>query len=368
MTAQRSKRAVRGLQIGFLVLLVVCTAQLVYWMADEWRYTASVRAHRLDEYETQVRSSAELLRTGVKWSQIAASHPAVELGADSVPRVSVAARARLDADRFHRLNRYAWEGAFFLAVLIGAMAVVYAALRRENLLRREQDEFLAAASHELRSPLASLKLSAESLAMRDPPPPRRAELVQRLLADLGRLEQMITNVLEASRLSGNVGRASQERIELAPLVMSVVDELRPLAHDSGVTVRVDVPSAVSVNADMDGVRTIVRNLVHNGIKASRVAGGDVTVRATQDTRGVTMLVEDTGVGFAPKESSRLFEKFYRVEPNGRERAPGTGLGLFLVRRYAEMDGGTVSAFSEGPDRGARFSVHWPLANTDSQHS
>ena len=176
MTAQRSQRAVRRMQIGFLVLLLACTAQLVYWLADEWRYTATVQARRLAEYDAQTRWSTELLRSGVPWAQIAAADSQMQLGPDRVPRVSAAALAQLDAERFHRLNRYAWEGAFFLAVLLAAMAVVYAALRRENLLRGRQEEFLAAASHELKSPLASLRLSVETIAMRDPPAPRRERL------------------------------------------------------------------------------------------------------------------------------------------------------------------------------------------------
>jgi signal transduction histidine kinase len=151
-------------------------------------------------------------------------------------------------------------------------------------------------------------------------------------------------------------------------VESVVDELRTLAQEYGVTLHVDVPASLAIDADVDGVRTIARNLVHNAIKASRGSHGEVTIRATEDARGVTLYVEDTGVGFAPAESNRLFEKFYRVERNGNGRLPGAGLGLFLVRRCAEMDGATVSAFSEGPDRGARFSVVWPPVNANGGDS
>lgn len=351
------------MQIGFLVLLLACTAQLVYWMADQWRYASAVRDDRLAAYEEQASFSRELLQAGVSWPQIAPSHPELTLGADGMPRVAEAARERLEAERFHRLNRYAWEGAFFLAVLLAAMAVVYAALRAENEFRKRQEDFLAAASHELKSPLASLRLSTETLAMRDPPLPRRAELVQRLLTDLGRMDRMIANILDASRLSGDVERQVRERVDLLPLVTTVADELRPLAKDSGVDVQVHIRSDIALDADPEGVRTIVRNLVHNSIKASSGCSCGVSVRAAQDAHGVIMCVEDSGIGFSPSEGSQLFEKFYRIEANGHERLPGTGLGLFLVRRLAEMDGGTVTASSKGPGRGAQFSVHWPLPRT-----
>lgn len=368
MTARDSKRVVRATQIGFLVLALVCSAQLAYWMVDEYNYTETVRDHRRAAYEDEARTSVELLQAGVAWSQIAPTQPAIELDPDGVPRVSAAMLAQLDADRFHRMNRYAWEGAFFLAVLIAAMGVVYAALREEHLLRRQQDEFLAAASHELKSPLASLRLSAETIALRDPAPERRAELVQRVLSDLGRLDQMIANVLEASRLSRDKPVLVRERVNLASIVTTVADELRPLADDCGVTVQVDVDRDAYVDADPERLRTIARNLVHNGIKASRASAGTVLVRATTDGRAVSVRVDDTGIGFNPAESRRLFQKFHRIEANGHERLPGTGLGLYLVRRCAELDGGTVSAASDGPGHGARFVVLWPAPRQTSSAS
>lgn len=359
--AKDSHRAARATRIGFLVLLLACSAQLAYWMADEYRYTQTVREHQRAALQREAASSAALLAAGVPWSRVAATQPGIELAPNGVPRVTASTLAQLDDDRFHRMNRYAWEGTFFLLVLIGAMSVVYAALREEHDLRRQQEDFLASASHELKSPLASLRLSAETMALRDPPPRRRSELVQRLLSDVGRLDQLIANMLDASRLSRGSVRVSRERVDLGPLVATVAHELRPLADDCGVTIFVDVQNDLAVHADRAGVRTIALNLIHNGIKASRASAGTVTVRAVQDSHGVTVNVEDTGIGFAAGESRHLFQKFHRIEAEGRERLPGTGLGLYLVRRCAEIDGAAVSASSAGPGQGARFTVRWPAA-------
>jgi signal transduction histidine kinase len=243
------------------------------------------------------------------------------------------------------------------------MAVVHAALREEHSLRRQQEDFLAAASHELKSPLASMRLSAETIAMRDPAPPHRAELVQRLLSDIGRLDQMIANVLDASRLSRESVRVSREPVDLKPLFASVTDELRPLADDCGVRILLIVDDGLEVTADREGVRTIARNLLHNAIKASRASAGTVIVRGTRDPHAVIVRVDDTGLGFEMEEARGLFRKFHRIEANGHERLPGTGLGLFLVRRCAEMDGAAVTASSDGPGHGARFEVRWPAART-----
>ncbi|MFI5206625.1 MAG: sensor histidine kinase [Gemmatimonadales bacterium] len=312
--------AVRRLQIAFIVLLAVSSAQLTWWLVDQVRYTAEVRA---------------LVR---------AEHG------------SPAVLAQFDRERFHRLNRYAWEGAFFLVVLLGAMGVVSHALREESALRSRQEDFVAAVSHELKSPVASLRLSAETLAMRDPPAARRAELLEREIADLSRLERTIGNILEASRLGA--AKSAPGTVVLADAVETALDELRAQAAELGVVLAADVPRDLVVRADAEGTRTILRNLLHNAIRAA--AGGHVSVVVAKDKGGVRLIVRDTGIGFPPHEGARLFDKFYRLDGADRGRMTGTGLGLYLVRRYAELDGARVSGESEGPGRGATFMVTWPV--------
>lgn len=358
--ARRARQYTRPLQVGFLVLLAVSSAQLVYWMADEVRYTARVQEELREAYEAQAESARSLLASGVPWREVQRIYPALALAADSTRvRVSPDVLARLEASRARRLNRYAWEGAFFLAVLLAAMAVVYRTLREQAQLRHRQDEFLAAVSHELQSPLASVRLSVETLALRDPPAQRRAELVQRLLADLGRLQRMIANILDASRLAATGARSAPERVPLAESVRAVVDELSGHAAEQDVTVDTDVPESITIWADPEGVRTVLRNLLHNGIRAA-TGGRRVAVRASAADGAVRLDVCDDGDGFPPHESARLFEKFYRVDGGGPARASGTGLGLYLVSRYVELDGGRVTAESAGPGGGARFTVTWPL--------
>ena len=150
MTEHDTRRAARATQVGFLVLLLACTAQLAYWMADEYRFTESVRDSRREAYEAEALSAAAMIRAGVQWSAIAArACPSSISAADGTPRVSAGALERLDADRFHRMNRYGWEGAFFLAVLVAAIGMVYAALRKERermhaiLAQRAREDGLA---------------------------------------------------------------------------------------------------------------------------------------------------------------------------------------------------------------------------------
>lgn len=362
---RRLWHSTRPLQVGFIVLLAVCVAQLAYWMADEVRYTAHVEARLRGAYYAEAASARMLLQAGRPWRDVAHIYPNLAISPDSSGVVvAPPVLAGLQSDRYHRLNRYAWEGAFFLAVLLAAMAVVHRAVREEAKLRQRQENFLAAVSHELTSPLASLRLSAETLAMRDPPALRRAELVQRLLADLGRLQRMIVNILDTSRLSATEARTSPERVALSTVVSSVVEELRDAAAESEVRLSTNVPSSIVVWADPEGVRTVVRNLLHNAIRAAS-GGRQVDVLATDGNGHVRLEVHDDGVGFPPLEAAHLFKKFYRVN-GGRARSSGTGLGLYLVWRCVNLDGGRVTGESAGPGRGACFTVIWPAAT--EQHT
>lgn len=360
----RRQDLTRPLQIAFLVLLVICSAQLAWWIIDQVRYTDDVRAQRQRTYQADAQAAEALLRSGMRWSDVHHLFPHLERTADTTSvRVSPDVLADLDLERFHRLNRYGWEGAFFLAVLLGAMAVVYRTLKQETVLRRRQQAFLAAVSHELRSPLASLRLSAETLALRDPPPPRRGELLRRILDDVGRLDRMIANLLHASRLSVASARSTPEPCVLAEEVAMVLDELRRHAEDCEAALHADVPDDLVVRADPEGLHTVLRNLVQNAIKAA-CGGGEVTLRASLAGGRVRLEVRDTGIGFPPAEAARLFQKFYRIEEDARDRPSGTGLGLYLVRRCVELDGGTVDASSDGPGRGATFVVTWPVASEE----
>ena len=361
MTGADDQRRTRRLQLAFLVLLSVATAELGWWLVDQVRYTSGVRTHVRAVYAADTAAARALLRAGRPWREVQGYFPALSVAGDSgTIGVSPEVVAQLENQRFHRLNRYAWEGAFFLAVLLGAMTVVYRALREEAELRRRQEQFLAGMSHELKSPLASVRLSLETLAMRDPPPAQRGELVRRMLVELGRLQGAIANVLDTSRLASSGARRAPEPLSLRDEVAGAVEEVADFAAEGEVTIDTSVPDDLSVRADRDGMRIVIRNLLHNAIKASP-AGATVRVRGARADGHVTLEVRDDGTGFPPGESARLFEKFYRIDREERGRMQGTGLGLYLVRRHVELELGTVRAESAGPGRGATFTARWPAA-------
>ena len=361
MTDRGAERSTRRMQATFLVLLAIVTVQLAWWIFDQVRFTDEMRVHSLAAYEADTAAARALLRAGRPWPEVARVFPALTISADSATiAVSPAALDAVRSERFHRLDRYAWEGAFFLVVLLGAMGVVYRALREESELRRRQEQFLAGVSHELKSPIASLRLSLDTLAMRDPPAAQRDELVRRMLVELGRLQGTIANVLDTSRLDAADAGGAPEDVSLREGVAQAVDDLAGFAAEGDVVIATSVPDHLTVRADRDGVRLVLRNLLHNAIKASP-ARSTVRVTGSAQNGHVMLVVRDEGAGFSSDESARLFEKFYRIAREERGRMQGTGLGLYLVRRHVELARGTVRAESAGRGSGATFTVTWPAS-------
>ena len=359
MTRRAAGRGTRALQIGFLALLAFSTAQVLWWVYDQSRLAGREARAVGRLYETEARLARELLAEGRPWEAIAAELPHLERVGDEV-RVSASALAAMAEARRSRLSRYGWEGTFFLAVLLACMTVVWRSLREEAALARRQENFIAAVSHEFKSPLASLQLSVDTIGLRHPEPARLTELVERMNVDLARLGSLVAEVLDTASLESGRRRLTQEEVPLAEAAREIVSTLVERAARSGVTLALRIPAELSVDADRIAVRTVLRNLLENALAATAAAGGGtIELAAEAHGREVRLRVADTGVGFPPEEAANLFLKFYRVGDELRRSGSGTGLGLYIVARLMELEHGWIRAESAGPGRGAVFSVGWP---------
>ncbi|MEM9556064.1 MAG: HAMP domain-containing sensor histidine kinase [Acidobacteriota bacterium] len=351
---------VRRAQIVFLVILLVSAGQVIWWLIDQSLYAQAVHDRWEDLYEADVVAAVALLDRGVRADSIQTLFPHLEVTLDEV-RVSHAALATLETERRSHVNQYAWEGIFFLCVIVLGMVVIVRAVRRDAQLRRWQTNFLAAVSHELKSPIASLQLAAETLEMRDDDPNHRKRLLGRMLSDVERLANTVARVIDTERLDQRHVQRERRRLDLAQLVDTAVGEQELKVRERGVDFQVDVPHRLVIEADPVGVRTVLRNLLDNALKYLREEGGRVSVRAYQTDDCVRLEIADDGIGFPADEAKNLFRKFYRVGDELRRRRPGSGLGLYLTQRFVELDGGRISARSDGPGLGAVFTVVWPTA-------
>jgi signal transduction histidine kinase len=362
----RPSRHTRGLQLGFLALLVFSTAQVVWWVYDQTQLARRERENLERLYETEAQLAGRLLAEGRKWDEISRLLPDLALEDGRVVPSSAAVEAIAD-EQARRLRRYGAEGTFFLLVLVACMAVMWRTLREESELRRRQENFVAAVTHEFKSPLASLQLAAETIELRRPDPERLAELVARMRAGIVRLENMGSKILDSASLDAGRLRLTKEPIGLAAVAASVAAEIAERAREAKVGLEVEIPGELEIAADPVATRTVLRNLLENALRATAATGaGSIRVSAAPEGGHVLLRVADTGVGFEAAEATRLFEKFYRVGDELTRTGKGTGLGLYIVDRFMRLEQGWVAAESPGPGRGATFTVAWPKPDPEGK--
>jgi len=354
----------RALQIGFLALLLFCMAMVSWWIGEQGVYAGAVRARLGQLYDADARVVTALLGATDESARtpetLATLLPHLQINPRSGQSiVDPAAVAELERDAASRTNRYRWEGGFFLLVLIGGMTVLTRTIRHDAELRRRQQNFLAAVSHEFKSPLASIRLSAETLLMRTEDSDTR-RLGQRILEDGERLLTMVDNLLDTTRLEEGRLKLRPETIDLGPVVKASVGELGERARLNDIEVRLYVAEGLAVVADPATVETVLRNLLDNAIKACIAGKGHaVSVSAARVGDKVELQVSDDGLGFPSKDAAMIFEKFYRLGDELRRSTPGTGLGLYIVRRLVQLSGARIIASSAGPGQGATITVSWP---------
>ena len=354
-------KATRVFQLTALALVVVAVVQVGWWLFDQRSYAIEkVRAVR-ELYSQQILAAQALLDSGRTPDQVRSMLPDITVEAGRAG-LSAQTDQMLLAEERKRINQYAWEGGFFLLALGACIGVIARALRAEALVRQEQDSFLALVSHQFKTPLASLQLSLETMAMRSLSPEQLRMLIDRMLGDLGRMEAMVTQILESNRLERGRVDLRREPIELGIAVHRVVTQLEERARKERITISTDIARAMYVLTDPLALDVVVRNLVENAIAAvAPLGGGSISLSARRLDGEVELSVRDSGVGFQPADEARLFEKFTRLHPGGGSRYFGTGLGLFIVRRLMQLAGGRVSAHSEGVGQGAQFTLAWPVA-------
>jgi signal transduction histidine kinase len=240
--------------------------------------------------------------------------------------------------------------------------IVYTVFLVLEIRRNEQhDSFLNAVTHELKTPIASIRLYLETLKTREVGEDQRRAFYDIMLADADRLQHTVEQVLKAGvarertrtavRAPVDVRELARECVELA----SVRHHLQPGALE--LHTYDDRPLIVRGNADE--LRTVLGNLLDNAVKYSGQAVQVTMAVASPTPQTVWVRVEDRGVGIPKKQLKRIFNRFYRVPTRGPKNVKGTGLGLYIVRSIARAHGGRAFAQSEGEGRGSTFTIELP---------
>lgn len=251
-------------------------------------------------------------------------------------------------------------GVVSLGVIIAVLVLFSVFLTRETLEIRRQDTFIDSVTHELKSPLASLKLCMETLERPALVEAQREELRRMMLDDVERLTVFIDDILDASRVTHGRQSLSLSDVHLAAMIDHCADTIRKRYRLGPEAIAINAGADVHVVTDRTALETILKNLLDNAVKYSNEQV-NVRVETTRLARNMLQLdVIDHGIGIAPEHLRRVFQRFYRVPVEDVRARRGTGLGLFVVSALARAMGGRVEITSPGLGLGTRLRVIIPL--------
>lgn len=264
-----------------------------------------------------------------------------------------------------------------VAALVSAVHAALRARRRQYQIRRNlydlaeseerlrlndqrKDEFLAILAHELRNPLAPISSALHILRPWLAEQPRTASLGQMMERQLGNLTRLVDDLLEVSRVTRGELDLHRERVELASVIRTAIESSQPLIDSLHHRLDTVLPSQpIYLHADPVRLAQIVSNLLNNAAKYT-ARHGHIVLTVRPEDRRIAIEVQDNGMGIPPEAQARIFELFMQVDQNRNRSQGGLGIGLTLVKRLAELHGGSVDMASEGLGRGSCFTVRLPI--------
>ncbi len=249
-------------------------------------------------------------------------------------------------------------GILLLAMIIAGIVVNTMFLVREIRRNEQHNAFINAVTHELKTPVASIRLYLETLQTRALDDVKRQEFYGIMLEDSGRLLASIEQILRTGRMGQTSRKLNVAPVDLNALTEECVTRARTLHHRTTDSLQYDGAVQATIMGDADEVSAAISNLIDNAVKYSGSTVRVLLEAGDADDKFFSIRVKDEGLGIPKSELTQIFKRFYRV-PGGRIK--GTGLGLFIVRSVARRHGGRAWAESEGPGRGSTFVLQFPVA-------
>jgi two-component system, OmpR family, sensor histidine kinase CiaH len=263
----------------------------------------------------------------------------------------------LDHDKPERtLWMVSGEGAVFLTLLLLALWLTYRTVRHELGLARLQRNFLLAASHELRTPIAGLKLHLQTLQRRPLDDAQRQALLSTALGEVDRLGALSEKILLATRLEEVHLPMHHGAVDLAALLRALIEQAR-LSYGRDHAIILSAPDELTITTDAEALRAIIGNLIENACKYAP-GGTQVSLEMHLRDGSAEVLVSDEGPGVSEADRGRIFERFFRGGQEETRNTKGTGLGLYIVHRLVQELGGTVEHRPRAP-HGSIFAVAIP---------
>lgn len=244
----------------------------------------------------------------------------------------------------------------------GETALMLQDITQEREREQERSQFLYHVTHELRTPLTNIRAYAETLSegvLQDPDTLRECYNV--IVGETQRLSRLVEDILSLSQMEAGAARLKMDDVYTARLVRQVVEDMQAQADDKGLELVLNMPAKIpTIRGDKERLAVVLTNLVGNAIKYTP-SGGRVEITCGQEGSRLHIRVVDTGLGIAPQERDKVFEKFYRSSDERVAALPGTGLGLALAMEIVRTHGGTITVESE-LGKGSAFTMVLPIGN------
>lgn len=261
---------------------------------------------------------------------------------------------RLHYEERMRTLKYIGEGTIFLIIILAGASIVYRAVWKQMRLQQQQQNFLMAVTHELKSPIAIVKLNLETLRKHKLDEEKQNRLLSTTVRETNRLDQLCNNILLASQFEHQKSKPFFEPIDLSQLLGQAIQELRERiqSHD----ILADIEPEIGMEADKFMMTLMLNNLVENAVKYAP-KGTEIRVSLHLEQNDLLMRVCDQGEGIPHAEREKIFMKFYRIGNENTRKSKGSGLGLYLTRKIVEQHGGTI-VVSDNLPKGTCFEIRW----------
>lgn len=247
------------------------------------------------------------------------------------------------------------EGIFFLILVLAGAWLIYRTLKRTEELGYQQQNFLLAVTHELKTPIASIMIYLNSLASPKISDEKKVQIIPRMKTDLKRLEKLVEHILDAGRFERGHFKLNEDNFDLVELINDRVADIK-MAYDSkNLLINFKHIKPVRLVGDQQALRGAIEAVIDNGIKYNN-ENPVVDIAINDEGDKISLIVTDNGVGLDKQEQNKIFERFYRVGSEMNRQKAGSGLGLYLCREIIKAHGGDIDVYSEGHGKGSRFTI------------
>jgi signal transduction histidine kinase len=263
----------------------------------------------------------------------------------------------IEAFEARKTKQYIYEGVTFLFLFLLGAIYVYRSLLKQLRYSNQQQNFMMAVTHELKTPIAITQLNIETLLKRELDPAQKKMLIENTLKETHRLDALCNNILLASQLDMGKYESNMQLIDLSDLIQKLIHSFQERFEQRKLILTI-TPS-VFIQAEPLLIQLLVNNLLDNAHKYSTIAS-PITVLLTTQENQIQLMIKDEGVGIPMVERDKIFEKFYRIGDESTRTTKGTGLGLYLCKKISEFHQATITVDANMPN-GSVFKINFPIS-------